>query len=382
MADCIVKPSFLRGFDFKFLHASAGLDEYRVMSLNPLTGEILACPYGGNKFLRSTDWGYTFEDFVPTGLPDTLTDIVVYSSDFGLNRHFLGYRWSSKDMPFGGPNAWGCVVVATGTGEGQAYNVITANPSSFGDGVVYANGGFWHNMKSSTAYSSGGYAWKQNAFSYRQDTTSQLWQVSRWAKARGQWVYGVFSKLVADKDMPYVGIGRAAYPDKSAFEFVSYFIDADTSLEVSDFVDYDGLVLGGAALILRDGTIWRHTSDDFQDWVAGATPPTDMAGFSFPHLAAGKGKFNEPVLVAIDSSGAKGLLSRDHGVTQSYFDLPHEVSQTLPGGVVLPTGTIDARFPRVYDLKYVPDPATNFTKGRWILCAGLAIWEMIPVYGE
>lgn len=382
MADCQVNPSFLRGFDFKLLHASSGLDEYRVMSLNPLNGEIIAAPYGHMNFLCSDDWGYTFEDLAVTGLDAFGPSLVVYDSNFGLNRHALAFIKDSKNLdPVYSVNM-GTILLPTNLTEATGFTPSSGGSPTYGGGMAYGNGAFYHYMLQTNAYV-GGIRWYNDAWTVDSpsNTGSTPWISVRWPKTKGQWVYAVFFQYISNSNLQAVGIGRRPFPARSPAEFVSYFVDENTTLEVADFIDYTAVVEDGAAMILRDGTIWHNTGENYQTWVEGVKPPVEMSGYSFPHLAAGKGKFNEDVLLSLDSSGTVGLLSLDHGATQTYFDLPLEITQTLPGGSVPAAGTVDSRYPRVYDLKYIPDPQTNFTKGRWVFCGGMAIWELIPRYG-
>lgn len=384
MADCKINPSFLRGFDFKLLYAVPSTDAYRAMSLNNLTGEIIVPPYGHTNFLRSTDWGYTFAPIEVTGMSTTAT--VAYDTAFGMNRHAIAFA-SYSDLTTGAyANTHDLAILPTGTTEGTHQAVSSGTSPAMTGGVTYGNGAFYNTIMGVSAPASGGVRWFDDIFTNYSITnvSAAPWMAMRWGRAQGQWVYGVYYKVVTSNVLGAVGIGRRPYPPTSyilpAGEHVAYFVDEATYPEVSDFIDYDGVTTGGAAFIERNGTIWRNTAANFQTWVKGATPPESLGGFTFPHLTEGHGLFGETVLLSLDSSGSKGLLSLDHGATHTYFDLPAEIAQTLPGGSVVPTGQTDMRFPRVYDLKYVPDPNTNFAKGRWILCGGLAIWELVPYY--
>lgn len=384
MADCKINPSFLRGFDFKLLYAVPSTDTYRVMSLNNLTGEIIVPPYGHTNFLRSTDWGYTFAPIEVTGMSATAN--VAYDTSFGMNRHAIAFASYSDLSTAGYANTNDLAVLPTGTTDGAHIAVSGGTSPAITGGVAYSNGAFYNTIMGVSAPSSGGIRWFADAFANYSITnvSTAPWVAMRWGKARGQWVYGVTYKVSSSGVISPVGIGRRPYPPTSYYlpagDHVAYFVDETTYPEVSDFIDYDAVTVGGAAFIERNGTIWRNTEANFQTWVKGLVPPVDMSGYTFPHLAAGKGLFGENVLLSLDSTGSKGLLSLDHGVTHTYFDLPSEITQTLPGGSIVSAGQTDMRFPRVYDLKYIPDPNTNFTKGRWILCGGLAIWELVPYY--
>lgn len=389
MADCKINPSFLRRFDFKLLYASPGIDEYRTMEYSPITGEVLCLPFGNNHLLQSKDWGYTFTK--KEGALDILqTQNVVLDARWGVGRYGI----------FGVDNKLGNIVTLSSAASRQGTSTVIVDSDTLDTtegffnaasanqrigGVAYANGCFTFSAHAESASNVAGSRtrWYNGVFTSFAPNASFI--ANRFAVTRGQLVYAPGNVGYTTPGGGAAGVYSQSYPITTSIAPTAVlkgnFINATTQIEISDFQDYSEVVSDGAVAMTRNGVIWRSTSLEMTTWVKGGDPELGLTGMSFPHIAAGYGKFNDPVLLSVDPSGTKGLFSVDHGATLQSFDLPPELGQTLPGGVFVPQGVVNGAFPRCYTIKYISDPATNHTKGRWIMCGGLAVWEMIPVYG-
>lgn len=395
MANCVIKPSFLRGFDLELLYTMDGIEEYRLMSHNPLTGSLYVAPWGNSNILRSTDGGRTFEKIndVLFGLGNSNYG---YFSAYGISRH--AFLFSNS-----GTGATSNVnIYATVIDEGSIVAPLNANlqvgnntigqmyPWSLG----YANGAFAFGASvlgygSST---SAGTQWRDSAFELTYGSTGGTGvndlrnYILYGGLTRGAWYYGfgVYGGYAnSSLDMGTVkDFRRTPMPRTGSTGGSEVISTLSSPVEIIDVKDYTGVVPDGAIAMERSGKIWATDATELSSWAEGGAVPADVVDSHFPHVAVGRGRFGELVVMSIDTSGSKGLLTQDHGATMRAFDLPSDLGLILPGGICPTQGAAINQPSRVYDIKYITDPETNHTTGRWIFCAGRAIFEMKPIYGE
>lgn len=397
MADCIINPSFLTGFDFQLLHAFEGTECSRTMTYDPMRDVFVCGPWNGRQEYILTERATKMtrrEDVIP----DIWTDnYYFWSGRFGINRHaFVGT--TGTDLG-GGSSARSFIH----TNETDLLTVIapaTAQPNNV-QGMAYGGGYFvsfgarsgsptlatltmnilQHGENDTgTTYTAGGSSGAIGTVS-----------TARHCHNRGQWVYGaLYPETAADIYAgKCLGLGKKAFPFTNSpftvvdqrFTRLAQFNTDGTAVEVADVIDYPVDFSDGFAMLERDGTMWRVTAADAGGWHKGVAADTTIAGYTFPHLTYGRGRFGESLLVTLDSTGTLGMVSIDGGDSHIVFELPTELGQTIPGGVAVPTGaTNDQRLQRCYDLQYISTPEAGNGKGKWILLAGYAVFEMVPRY--
>jgi len=396
MAVCIINPSFLTGFDFQLLHAFEGVECCRKMTYNSLRDEFICGAWNGRHEYKLTERATKItrrED----AFPSTLTDnYYCWEGRFGISRHVFQ---ATTGVAVAGGNSARNFIRSNDTDVyiATAASVNTNNVQ----GIGYAGGYFiGYGARSAGGTSTTVLA---NIIQHGEDNVGTAYSssgstpavgtvcVSRHATTRGQWLYGVlYPETVADIFAGrLLGMGKKALPLTASpigtvsqrFTRLAQFNADGTAVEVADLIDYPVDFSDGFAMVERDGTMWRVTAADAGGWHKGAAPETELAGYTFPHLAHGKGRFGEDLLVTLDSTGSLGLVSLDGGDSHIVFELPSELGQTIPGGIAVPTGADDGqRLQRCYDLQYIETPEEGNGKGKWILLAGFAVFELIPRY--
>jgi len=396
MAVCIINPSFLTGFDFQLLHAFEGVECCRKMTYNSLRDEFICGAWGGRHEYKLTERATKItrrEDVIPSTLTD---NYYCWEGRFGIGRHV--FQATTGTSVAGGTSGRHFVR----SNDTDAYITSTNYPyANNAQGVGYAGGYFiGHGYRITVVTGTTG---SFVAFQHGEDNAVTQYGASSVANAigtvssvrhaigRGQWLYGaLYSETPADIFAGrLLGMGKKALPLTASpvgavsqrFTRLAQFNADGTAVEVADLIDYPVDFSDGFAMVERDGTMWRVTAADAGGWHKGAAPETELTGYTFSHLAHGKGRFGEDLLVTLDSTGSLGLVSLDGGDSHIVFELPSELGQTIPGGIAIPTGADDGqRLQRCYDLQYIETPEEGNGKGKWILLAGFAVFEMIPRY--
>lgn len=399
MAQCIINPSFLTGFDFQLLHAFEGIECSRVMTYDPLRDEFVCGPWNGRQEYRLTERATKMtrrEDVIPSTYTD---NYYFWSGRFGINRHaFVG----TTGTTLGGGNSHRNFIY---TDDTDLFTVLapTSTQTTNVQGMAYGGGyfaGMGVRVTGPTA-AAGPLLILQHGENNIGTTivaagtaaiSAATVSSARHCHNRGQWVYGALYPGDNAADIyagRCLGMGKKAFPFTSSpltivsqqFTRLAQFNTDGTAVEVADVIDYPVDFSDGFAMLERDGTMWRVTAADAGGWRKGVAADATIAGYTFPHLAYGRGRFGESLLVTLDSTGTLGLVSVDGGDSHIVFELPTELGQTIPGGVAVPTGAVDdQRIQRCYDLQYIDTPESGNGKGKWILLAGFAVFEMVPRY--
>jgi len=364
------------------------------MTYNSLRDEFICGAWNGRHEYKLTERATKITRRVDV-IPETLTDnYYCWDGRFGIGRHV--FQATTGTSLEGGTSVRNFIR----PNDDDKYIVLAPSTTQTNNvqGVAYA-GGYFTGFGARRTSTSLPFQILQHgeantiSASYTSTVAADIGAVctARHNRSRGQWIYGVLYKgdvenIVLGK---MLGVGRVALPilanpstdATKRFTRLAQFNADGTAVEVSDMIDYPVDFSDGFAMLERDGTMWRVTAADAGGWQKGLAPEAELSGYTFPHLAYGKGRFGEDILVTLDSTGSLGIASVDGGKSHIVFELPTELGQTIPGGIAIQTGAADGqRLQCCYDLHYIETPEEGVGKGKWVLLAGFAVFELVPRY--